>query len=170
MELKENEKRLLNIVLETTRESRINELNELSKNTGVDLLKVIGNVDEIDRINFEYYPSGAVKEITVHPCASFLTYRAEFDEDENMIGLNELHEDGEQEQFKKTIEVKKVDEHGDGARRTIRVIPREDGGRMIFIAVHIMENYEDCPIAFYVECYKIDKDGKLVEKSIPIWA
>lgn len=93
MELKENEKRLLNVVLETTRESRINELNELSKNTGVDLLKVIGSVDEIDRINFDYYPSGAVKEITVHPCASFLTYCAEFDEEENLKSIGDSHED-----------------------------------------------------------------------------
>lgn len=93
MELTENEKRLLNTVMDRIRESRVTELNELSKATGVDVLKVIGSVDAIDRINFEYYPSGVVKEITVHPCASFLTYSAEFDEEENLKSIGDSHED-----------------------------------------------------------------------------
>ena len=93
MELSENEKRLLNTLMDRIRESRVNELNELSKATGIDVLKVIGSVDEIDRINFEYYPSGAVKEITVHPCASFLTHCAEFDEDENLKSICSSHVD-----------------------------------------------------------------------------
>ena len=106
MELKENEKRLLKTILDEIRASRVNELNNLSKITGVDLLKVIGSVDEIDEINFEYYPTGAVKEITVHPCASFFTYCAEFDENENRIRLIEFHEDAEEniEEIVNTIE------------------------------------------------------------------
>ena len=67
-----------------------------------------------------------------------------------------------------TIEVKRIDGRGDGSRKTIKVLPLENGGKMIFIAVQIIENFVDNPGAFYVDCYRTNKDGKLVEKSTPI--
>ena len=71
--------------------------------------------------------------------------------------------------FDKTIEVKKVDSRGDGCRKTIKVLPMEDGGKLIIIAVQIIENFVDNPGAFYVDYYRTDKNGRLVKKGTPVF-
>ena len=68
-----------------------------------------------------------------------------------------------------TIEVKRVDGSGDGFRKTIEIIPLEDGGKLIQIETKGIENFEDNPCLFYVGYFRTDKNGKLIQKDWPIW-
>ena len=71
--------------------------------------------------------------------------------------------------FDETIEVKRVDNRGDGVRKTIHVSTLEDGGKLIVIETQGIENFEDNPCHFYVGYYITDKNGKLIKEGWPIW-